>query len=83
MRGRKHFCEDCGNRILKRQIPWCDSCRGKRLEMAKGRAKTKSKNNMNFKLQDEEKPAEAGIEEKETPEKETPEEETKEEETKE
>ena len=72
MHVKKFWCRKCGRKIKKRDYPWCELCRLE--EYQKGRVKTKSKNNMNFKLQDEEKPAEAGTEEapEETPE-ETPE----------
>jgi len=72
----KYFCEKCGRKILKKEIPYCQDCLLAEYQRQKKVAKLKSNKNMNFKLQE----APEAPEEEPTPSEETPEEEGDEEE---
>ncbi len=72
-----YSCEKCGEKIMKCQLPYCESCLMLIYDATKKVGNNlKSKNNMLIKNQDEEKPAEAGTEEKEEPKEEEKKEET-------
>ncbi len=45
----KYFCEKCGKRIKKRQLPWCPLCNLKKYQFAK-KVGRNNNNNKNMKI---------------------------------
>lgn len=65
----KYWCNICNQRILKKELPWCDKCREHKLYVTqKVEKKINSKKKMNYKLQDENAPEGDEVKEPETPE---------------